>query len=503
MKILFKNLLIIFIFFIVNISFSQVQEVTVDFLELGKIKDNLKKAEYGKKYRVKIININRSLYKISSSITQNDNNTKLPEIFKNIKVPSYLNLALPENSDISAVSNALSASPNQNADTTSYLNRYTKEIQKITTNYSEFQKIANLNNLFKNLYTSCDMPYDKIDSELVETAQKFVMDTSKDKKVLEKKINKKISKQIKNVITSSNNLENLLRPLIDTINKNIATSKLGIYEWESIQMKKTDPDYKDGYITYKLLIDDVDQSKKYIESLKLLKTKANKFVTEMRKFRDENKLQELIDNFNLINESNFTYFSKPIKVKKDEIKFDIKISSDSLLKCDRTNEVVILETVKTKGGLKVDFSSGIFFNGGNDDFFGRELNYIPVNDSISTIQSKDGGDRLLLGIGALMHIYIRSGKNLNWAISPGLSTTSEFDALNFHLGASAIFGQKNRLVLTGGITMRETNILDRNYDFNVEYRKDELPESPPSIKVFPKIGWFISLTYNFSKFEGQ
>jgi len=58
------------------------------------------------------------------------------------------------------------------------------------------------------------------------------------------------------------------------------------------------------------------------------------------------------------------------------------------------------------------------------------------------------------------------------------------DSLNFHLGASAILGRKNRLVVTSGVTLIEVKVLDENYDF--EYNKSELPESPPTIKVFLK-----------------
>jgi hypothetical protein len=188
-------------------------------------------------------------------------------------------------------------------------------------------------------------------------------------------------------------------------------------------------------------------------------------------------------------------------VKTDETKFDIKITSDKLLPCNSNDKVHILETLKTKGGWKIDFSTGIFFNGGNDDFMGRELQYQPITDSTVTIKNKDGGDRILLSLGALMHIYRRTGKSVNYALSPGLSTTTAFDGVNFHLGASVLLGYKNRLVITGGLVLREAKILDKNYNYNTEYLKKEIPESPPTIKVFPKAGWFFSLTYNFSEFK--
>ena len=102
-----------------------------------------------------------------------------------------------------------------------------------------------------------------------------------------------------------------------------------------------------------------------------------------------------------------------------------------------------------------------------------------------------------------MHIYKRTTKKVNWAISPGLSASTDFDQLNFHLGGSAIFGHKNRIVITAGVTLRESKILDKSFKLDTEYNTADLPEAPPAIKVFPRFGYFLSLTYNFSKFKGE
>lgn len=140
---------------------------------------------------------------------------------------------------------------------------------------------------------------------------------------------------------------------------------------------------------------------------------------------------------------------------------------------------------------------------GNDDFIGRDVYYKPIDSATTMIKSKDGGKRLLLGIGALMHIYWRSESKVNWAISPGLSTSSAFDGLNFHLGGSVLFGGKDRLAITAGIVCREAKILDKEYELDKTYEKAKLPEAVPTIKVFPKFGGFFALTYNWSKLKKQ
>lgn len=104
----------------------------------------------------------------------------------------------------------------------------------------------------------------------------------------------------------------------------------------------------------------------------------------------------------------------------------------------------------------------------------------------------------MLSFGALIHMYWRSSLPLNFAISPGLSTTTNFDGLNFHLGGSVLIGRDERLALTLGLTLREVKILDKNYTIGNQYISSKLPEMPPTVKMFPKAGWFFSLTYNLS-----
>ena len=221
----------------------------------------------------------------------------------------------------------------------------------------------------------------------------------------------------------------------------------------------------------------------------------------MEKFRDDNKIQALVNNYRIINENNFTYQTDTLRVSADEVTLSIRINPAKELVCNGRNELIINETYRTKGGWKVDFSTGLFLNSGSADFLGNEFQYQSETDSTAYIQRKDGGSRCLLSVGAFMHIYKRSGTNVNIAISPGLSTTTSFDGLNFHLAGSAIFGKQERLVVSAGATAREVKVLDRNYQEDVSYLRTDLPGTPPTVKVFPRFGWFIALSYNWTKLK--
>ena len=129
-------------------------------------------------------------------------------------------------------------------------------------------------------------------------------------------------------------------------------------------------------------------------------------------------------------------------------------------------------------------------------------------DSTSTIELQDEGNRVLLSIGALLHIYPRKFQmnNFTLALSPGISTSNGFDNINYHLGLSGIVGKKNRIVFTLGFTFRESLVFDDKsnlnrgitpFALNTSYSNEVLPEIPPVRKDF-RSGLFFGLSYNLS-----
>ncbi|WP_394774727.1 hypothetical protein [Flavobacterium sp.] len=470
------------------------ETIKIDFLKPGQeLKD--RNLEYKTKYILKIENINRNLYKVESAITSENVNATMPDIFKGIKLPGYLNLAVPK---ISSTTGPLAASPISRSN---YKTTIEGHLKTINESNATFKKTAVLNNDFINLFNTCNTEYKIIEQNLIDKVNTYLGSKVTDRATQSDKIKSTLENVINSSETARDQLDLVVPKYTYEIDKEIKSNTKVILKWEKEPVNKKDAKYDRSLIAYEKAKDENESYTKLKDSINAVIVKTNESVATMIKFRDENKINELVNNYNIINESNFTFTSEPILVKTDETKFDIKITSDKLLPCNLTDKVHILETLKTKGGWKIDFSTGIFFNGGNDDFMGRELQYQPITDSTVTIKNKDGGDRILLSLGALMHIYRRTGKSVNYALSPGLSTTTAFDGVNFHLGASVLLGYKNRLVITGGLVLREAKILDKNYNYNTEYLKKEIPESPPTIKVFPKAGWFFSLTYNFSEFK--
>lgn len=471
----------------------------MDFAKSQKTLDSYKLIKNGNKFKLKITNINKTLWNISDSTRQQSFNTEMPAIFSGIKLPGYLNLSVPSPSNgiIPAGDSPGYEGPTFN-DINAWLNTISNA-KKVLNNTND------LNNEFKNLYANCADKYAVIDATKLELVKNFLPTGESTRATQIQAIKKYLRAQVTASVESLDKLKGGIPIYLAEQQNKINSATEGIiWEWKNNPPPKTpiQPYIIAGKGAQKAENKN-EAIKAHMEAIKASLTKATETVDEIKKFLDDNKIEELITNYSLINESNWVYYTNEMKVKQDEVNIDLAITAIKPLTCDMPAKRKIQTDYQTYGGLKVDFSTGVFVMFGNDDFVGRDLYYKPVDSVTTMIKSKDGGNRLLLGIGGLMHIYWRSQSTVNWAISPGLSTTTAFEGLNFHLGGSLIVGGKNRIVFTVGAVFREAKVLDKEFELDKNYAKAKLPEAVPTIKVFPKFGGFFSLTYNWSKLKKQ
>jgi hypothetical protein len=510
MKTLFKGFVLGFVTFLVTISASsqgtckkktviQNDTICLNFLDTLKM-PNFRHLNYSHKYVVKIENINRSLFKIEGTTTQKDYNTSIPAIFSSIKLPAFIEKAQksqPSEKQFTTHEN-LKKNALTSSDIIKYYNILIKnELVLFKTPVTHFNKVLELNIAIKDLSNSCNLPYTKIQNESDSLLNNYIGGPKTDKKNLTSKLKSDIERTINDADLEANKLDSLTTDFDNIIYPFLKHRNDSIIAW-----KTTDSEYKKAFNDILRAKDDNELIANYQDSLESILKKVTELVVEMKKFKDENKIQELINNYNTINYYNFTYISEPIKDSSDIVKFNIKITSNRPLPCNIPNETYISETYRTKGGWKIDFSTGAFGSFGSEDFLGKNLQYVLVNDSVKRIE-KNRGNRCLLSIGALAHIYRRSGSNWNTAFSLGVSTTNGFDSFNLHLGVSEIIGKQNRFVVTLGTTIRESQILEKGYELDKDYPLTTLPDAVPVIKVFPKFGYFLGITFNLSSSKTQ
>lgn len=471
--------------------------ITLDFLNFTADKAKLeafKSIKHDNKFQVKVENINKSLWTILDSTKQENFNTAMPDIFKGIKLPAFLNLDLPapamENSAAAPDSVVLS------------LDDLKALFNIIATAREEVDKAVELNNILKGYYADCGSTYAAISSSLASETHALFPGIATARALQPAQLSAHLKKQVTESRAALKKLKENVPLYIEQQYSSISAEMAGdIWSFKNLPPDKVKE--KEKYQVQgrksQMKESEIEQTKRHIESVNTALKSGEAIVSEIETFFTDNKIGELINNYNLINESNFTYYTDELTVKNDQVILNLQFVPLKPLACNLPSKQRVKVELKTYGGLKVDFSTGFFVMGGNDDFLGRELYYKSVGADNSTIESKDGGKRALLGIGGLMHIYWRSGYKVNWAISPGISTTTGFDAANFHLGASLLSSGKNRIAVTAGLTLKESKIVDRRFELGTPYAKSTLPEAPPTIKVFPKAGWFLSLTYNWSR----
>ncbi|MDO6432999.1 hypothetical protein Q4E93_20495 [Flavitalea sp. BT771] len=226
---------------------------------------------------------------------------------------------------------------------------------------------------------------------------------------------------------------------------------------------------------------------------------AEKTVADMFDFDKDNKLFTIVKQFSVTaNPANYIYTSDVYIPKKDQTTVTLTFTPQDLTDCDIPDKKSTTLTFNATGGLKIDFSTGLFVNGGSEDFLGRTYYYQNLTDTTRQIISAQRGKRLMLSIGGLVHFYKRSPSVVKLGGSIGASTTADFDDLNFHIGPSLILGNKNRVILTAGMTLKSSKVLDQQLQMNTSYAVKASPDDIPTVSVFPKVGWFVGVSYNLN-----
>jgi len=230
-----------------------------------------------------------------------------------------------------------------------------------------------------------------------------------------------------------------------------------------------------------------------IESLKSLSVKEN--------------YAEIFQNINTLfselrNKNNFSVVSDPVQAEKDVINFNIKITPRNSINTSGGLEGrQFSASVPIKGGVKIDFSTGLFITMGLND---RKYSVNPSsNDTLKSIISEDKNNNFAqVLLGALMHISKRTTSNfkLGGTFGFGLNTTNISNA-NIFLGASCIFGSREMFIVSTGLSLANIDYLKGNYKLKTEYTTTSIDSDITEKTLRP--GWFISFTYNLTNLKKE
>jgi hypothetical protein len=191
----------------------------------------------------------------------------------------------------------------------------------------------------------------------------------------------------------------------------------------------------------------------------------------------------------------------PTLYRTDEANINIEVKKKKEIYCSKEISKIPLSAV-VKGGVKIDFSTGLVLNIGNNSFFDQKYYYDSVyrNDkSIAdsvTIKRNRNNNQVIPSIGAFFHVYSRFLSPINIGGMVGASLGSDQRAY-FHLGSCLLIGKSDRLIIGGGISIANGETLDGKYEENQIIKRGLAPTSIPN-ETATRIGGYVSVSWNLN-----
>ncbi|MCU0437127.1 MAG: hypothetical protein MUC49_04385 [Raineya sp.] len=242
--------------------------------------------------------------------------------------------------------------------------------------------------------------------------------------------------------------------------------------------------------------------KAFLELKTLLKTLQEKYRKAIA-FFSSNSIEEFTGNISKIHIDGFDRGNHEINIKEydlnniDKVELEISIEPNKNASNYKNRKEKFKTIINTYGGLRFDVSAGLVFNFNLND---REYYYdnsLFGNDTVTIVRKKDRNTYIPF-LGTQLNVYINKPfkSPFSFGTAIGISTNLT-DAVRYSLGGCVVIGNKDRIILSGGITGAPVNVLSGRYEENRPYPRNSLPELPETVKAF-KIGQYFSITYNFS-----
>ena len=235
-----------------------------------------------------------------------------------------------------------------------------------------------------------------------------------------------------------------------------------------------------------------------------IKKKADELLTRVGE-QDKEKALEYVQSIKQgaeflarLNTLDNGFTSYPVQPKHNDIlTFDLTIKEGETVLLDNRSYDIDLY-----GGWKVDYSTGLFFTGLQDNSFTlKDTTYTELGtedgmeETVVTkkqiLQDKKGDFSPHLG--AMAHFYYRSVDPVSFGFAIG--AVSDLNAnIRFMLGGSAIIGSRRRLSLNSGLAFGRVERLGTGLKVK-QFISSELSDVP-TLQV-ARTSWFLSLTFNF------
>lgn len=214
-------------------------------------------------------------------------------------------------------------------------------------------------------------------------------------------------------------------------------------------------------------------------------------------------VSKIEENYSTVSDADFIYENSFIVSDKDVVlhmdfnltdEYRKKASKDSASAEKRSKHPLPVRDesifIPVKGGLRISNSAGIGFT-----YVGAARKTYFVDDHDSTLKS-NVDNRIVPVIASFINAYSRGFGVVNVGGSFGIGVAfMETLSINFMFGATAIFGRKERLLLSGGFVLSPVTVPDKGYYVGKHTTNPDFPT-----KMTYKPGVFFTIHYNLGKY---
>jgi hypothetical protein len=513
-------------------SFSQ---TAVQYKEINYLSDSgftlPIKIKAGSRIGIKIINVNKKLVDIGQDVTQTSFNETQPALFDmfsktSISPPSSSGGA---NQLASGSTDLLDLAIVNQSTLPDTLKRKIRNLNQLYSHYAQsFLIMKGALTTYLEIYdrekrllafqsdililqNTCDKTFDELLNELAEltksTFQNLVMNVPQvDRSLLDAKnyvtnravLNRYISDLLEN---EQNTYDELSRELLPSRLDELSSAISKISETVTVitnQIKRLSNFSSNA--SYELILTQLNENELNDEFVDLKRVYSindfQKYHVNTDAFRSIGR-RDFFAAYNYFTKSNWTYYVEPKTINSDLTVFTVNITPKNEVSCSplaRSYEM----RIKAKSGLKIDFSTGLFANFGGNNFIDQSYKYDSVpgsSDQYKIVRNKPKNS-IFPSVGALMHVYPRTGSDISWSGTFGVST-KDLEKVNYHFGGSLIFGMERRFIITLGTTLTKAILVDDKYVEGQIINKADAPTSIPTA-TFNRLGYFVALTYNLS-----
>lgn len=220
---------------------------------------------------------------------------------------------------------------------------------------------------------------------------------------------------------------------------------------------------------------------------------VDSILTKIKNIETSKIIYRLAALYNTINDETFTIRRFIAKPDADELKISIVAKNKDENK--KEDDIKIEIPFWIQGGIKIDFSTGIFFSSLVNREYINQPNYIQ-DSLVGYYLIPSDKHPLAYGLSAYIHTYIRSGRSVNMSLSLGLGIdqNTQFKVMP---GLSLILGKKERFIISGGASIGKIKDIAFSTSSNQLFRQKIEPIYTESYKM----GWYLGISYNLAQLK--